>query len=253
VSVDWVSAAMAYLVAHPEYHARTYHLTNPRPETTLSMREAMTEVLAEVAETRPQPARSIAASEDTAAAFRDQMSIYRSYWSDDPEFDSTNTEQALPHLPCPRIDHEVMARLVRFAIGSNFGWPREAPLVPRYDIGAQLECWRGGWETTDWEQDHLSVVNLCVTGPGVGQWQLATREAVVMEVGLGLRAGAATCFLSSSTFVSLVQRRLTLVDAIIAGRLVVAGNGPHLCELAKLFTGLGSPEQKRILQKVTIG
>jgi hypothetical protein len=92
------------------------------------------------------------------------------------------------------------------------------------------------------------VINLCVTGPGGGQWQLASRESNVTEVDLGLRTDAATCYLTSSTFALLVQRHLTIENAIHAGRLVVVGNGPHLCELAKLFTGLGSPELEQIFQ-----
>ena len=86
----------------------------------------------------------LAPSEDFLASFREQMKVYQSYWSDDPEFDSTATERACPHLPCPEITREVMARLARFAIEVNFGWPREASIVPTYTVGSQLSKWLPG-------------------------------------------------------------------------------------------------------------
>src|SRR6185369_1715159 len=80
-------------------------------------------------------------SEEVVSSFRDQMRIYQAYWSDDPQFDSTRTEQAMPHLPCPVIDDEVMQRLVRYAIGAGFGWPREEAIVAPQDISAILSPW----------------------------------------------------------------------------------------------------------------
>ena len=137
VAVDWVSAAIAWLVSHPEHHGETYHLTNPEPATTQSMRLAMGEALGEMAQKNPVRA-SAALGEDFTATFREPMAIYQSYWSDDPQFDSSHTQAALPHIPCPQIDYDVMDRLIRFAIGANFGWPRKAPIVPAFEVRSQL-------------------------------------------------------------------------------------------------------------------
>ena len=60
VAVDWVSAAMTRLIATPQLHGQTYHLTNPAPATTESMRVAITESLAEIAS--QQKPRAVAGS-----------------------------------------------------------------------------------------------------------------------------------------------------------------------------------------------
>ena len=41
---------------------------------------------------------------------------------DDPQFDATNTHRAAPHLPCPHIDREMLARLSRKALEMRFRW-----------------------------------------------------------------------------------------------------------------------------------
>ena len=254
VSVDWVSAAMTHLISHPECHGQTYHLTNPTPATTRSMLEAMTQVLSELASGQQLPRTAM--SDDSLASFCEQMGIYRSYWSDDPDFDSTNTQTRIPHLPCPEVDHNVMGRLVRFAINSNFGWPREAPVVPAYSVGEQLMPWLERSSRMSGESDVSSRVDLCVTGPGGGQWHLNIEQGKVIEAGLGLQGrGATAWYLTSSTFADLARGHLAVEDAVNTGRLVVAGNSPHPYELARLFGDLASRDQNNLesLQKVMIG
>src|SRR5262249_47432439 len=147
-------------------------------------------VLAEIVRERPPRMRSVA-SDDYVEAFREQMMIYRSYWSDDPEFDSTATQAALPHLPCPKIDRNVMDRLVRYAIDTNFGWPREAPIPAGYDAGAIVD--RAGGNTA--QNTDARVLNLSVAGPGGGQWHLTIAGGAVATVDRGLADGAAaTCY-----------------------------------------------------------
>ena len=243
VSVEWVSAAMTHLVTHAECHGRTYHLTNQRPATALAMREAMTEVLAERVRANKIP-RATAAQDDFLAAFRDQMGVYRSYWSDDPEFDSTNTQRAIPDLPSPEIDHAVMARLVRFAIEANFGWPRELPIIPEFDAGNQLDMKKAASWSPASAPGRAVIVNLSVTGTGGGQWHLSTHSGRTFEVNPGLADEAVvTCYLATPTFSDLVRGNLALEDAIHSGRLVVAGSSLHEYELARLFVDLGSDEQ----------
>ena len=57
--------------------------------------------------------------------FHDLISIYNSYWRDDPTFDSTNSQTAAPHLPCPLIDPACLARLLAFAAKDNWGRRRK--------------------------------------------------------------------------------------------------------------------------------
>lgn len=250
VAVDWVSAAMTHLVANESLHGQTYHLTNPHPATVLSMQTAIVEALAEVVESRPAPKASSAVSEDFVASFREQMGIYQAYWSDDPRFDSTRTEQAVPHLPCPAIDHEVMRRLVRFAVQTNFGWPREAAILPPQDLSEPLSRWIDGEAPADGSQ----VVNLHAAGPGGGQWHLSIVGGRLVRAGRGLAKDAnATCYLTSPTLSALVRGELPLETAIRAGRLVVVGSKVHPRELAKVIRQLAGPGATRILEASTIG
>jgi thioester reductase-like protein len=265
VPVEWVSAAISHLLTHSECHGRTYHLTNPTPTTAVEIQTAIGEILVDVAlggkvgNGQPKPSQKIDPT-DFLASFRDQMKVYESYWRDDPQFDSTETETALPHLPCPQITHEVMTHLARFAVAVNFGWPREVPIVPTYAVGSQLSRWLPAecdWESagsdgsssvtnTGWKQraSELKHVNLQVTGRGGGQWHLILDRARLVAVGVGLRSGAgATCYLTSATFAQLAQGGLTWEDSIASGRLVVAGNAVHPWELARAFRLLISADE----------
>ena len=115
VTVDWVSRAIAEILVRPECHGQTFHLTSPRPVTT----RVMSEVLEQVIENchncfvGPGPLKDPSAIEKL---FYEQMQVYSSYWRDDPEFDTTNTEEALPDLPPPTVDHDLLVRLSKAAI-----------------------------------------------------------------------------------------------------------------------------------------
>lgn len=249
VGVDWVSAAMTWLIAHPQCHGKTYHLTNPAPATTQSMRHAMGIVLGELVCDR-KSSRSLAeVGDDYADSFREQMGVYQTYWSDDPEFDSTNTQTALPHLPCPEINANVMDRLVRFAVGANFGWPREAPIVAPYEVASQLRPWLAANGETPPGNGRLRYVSLHVSGPGGGQWHLVVDQGKLVQAGLGLRnEPGLTCYLTSTTFAELARGTITLEDSISTGQLVVSGNSVHPSELAKFFGALAADGGTETLQ-----
>jgi thioester reductase-like protein len=239
VPVDWVSAAMTHLIAHPELHGRTYHLTNPQPVTVADMLATMGTILGEIL-MRQGPARSDKIrGEEMIDSFREQMKVYRSYWSDDPDFDSTHTAAALPHLPCPTIDGTVMDRLSRFAIDTNFGWPKESPALVRHALASQLQPWLAageGLSAPDASQDYLS---LRVSGSGGGQWHLVIRQGQLVAAGQGLRNGdGTTCCLTSDTLSQLAHGQLTWDTALHTGRLVVTGDSVPPRQAARFFRDL---------------
>ena len=59
--------------------------------------------------------------------FYEHLKVYNSYWRDDPEFDKSNTIAAAPHLPCPKVDRELLLMLARKAMEMEFRW-RDAPV-----------------------------------------------------------------------------------------------------------------------------
>ncbi len=200
------------------------------------------------------------------ASFRDQMKVYESYWRDDPEFDSTETETALPHLPCPEITHEVMTHLARFAVAVNFGWPRDVPIVPTYAVGSQINRWLPA--EYDWESAGSDGSSRWLAPGGTARRRAACdrqrfeicesashgsrRRPVALDFGSsnsGCRGGRLaqraepTCYLTSATFAQLAQGGLTWEDSINSGRLVVTGYSVHPWELARAFRLLISADE----------
>jgi thioester reductase-like protein len=225
VPVDWVSGAMTHLITHPETHGGTYHLTNPQPVAVALLATAIGATLGEAARNRHERrADRLMHGEEMIASFREQMKVYQSYWSDDPEFDSSRTQAAMPRLPCPAVDDAVMQRLIRFAVDANFGWPKETPVVARYDVARVLQPWLPAAEHLPPGDDRRRYVSLRISGSGGGQWHLIIDDDRLIAALPGLCNGDGTvCHLTSDTFSQLACGRLTWQSAVDTGRLVVAG------------------------------
>jgi thioester reductase-like protein len=241
VPVDWVSAAMTWLITHPECHGKTYHLTTPTPATAQAMAEAIGSALIELVEKKQTQLATRAPSEDMIASFREQMKIYQAYWRDDPEFDSTQTEQAIPHLPCPEIDRAAMDRLIGFAIRSNFGWPREMPIVAPFNVAERLNKWLAAGRELSGLNGHSRYVSLMVSGRGGGQWHLVIDRGRLVGAKNGIKQDSGTvCYLTSDTFSRIVRGNESLENFIHAGQFVVTGNSVRACELEQCFRDLVS-------------
>jgi thioester reductase-like protein len=121
VPVDWVSAVMTHIRNNPPFHDRTYHLTARRPTLVSEMASVIQEAVECYSSlaNRNDPMRLD--GEWIANAFREQMSVYQSYWRDDPQFDQRNTKRAADHMPCPLVDRQMLMRMARWAITSRFG------------------------------------------------------------------------------------------------------------------------------------
>jgi thioester reductase-like protein len=122
VPVDWVAAAIVYLVGHPELHGQTYHLTQEKPLTARELEEALGECFHYYGPTFVGPG-AIPREEWTELeqAFYTMVSPYQQYWNPNLNFDARNLQKAAPHLPCPRIDAPMLHRLVAFAIEDEWG------------------------------------------------------------------------------------------------------------------------------------
>mgnify|MGYP005670229747 CR=1 FL=1 len=59
--------------------------------------------------------------------FYENMQVYNSYWKNDPHFDTSNTREAAPHLPCPSMDEDRMMMLAKAAVDMEFRW-RDLPV-----------------------------------------------------------------------------------------------------------------------------
>jgi hypothetical protein len=140
VPVDWVAAAVLDLMENRSAHGEIFHLTHPQPASLLDIQAAIVDALEE--HTRGDHIRAAGSSEPLEPElFRKQMTVYESYFQNDPRFDRTNAAAFLGHLPCPTMDYARLRRLADFALKSNFGWPRPpVPSRPHRKLSVDEQC-----------------------------------------------------------------------------------------------------------------
>ncbi|WP_437205060.1 SDR family oxidoreductase [Planctomicrobium sp. SH664] len=122
VPVDWVSEVMSTIVSDPSLHGKTYHLTPRVPVTARLIRDVLEEVVGLYGLRFCGAGGTMGSNSEIEELFVKHMEVYLSYWKDDPEFDATNTLAAVPHLPCPHVDRQMLIRLAKAAIDRNFNW-----------------------------------------------------------------------------------------------------------------------------------
>jgi len=224
VPVDWLSAAIVYLVTHPEHHGQTYHLASPDPVPVVEIQKVVAEAIERYYP--KQLATSISEAELRAleGLFYEYMSIYQSHWRDDPKFDLTNTQRVLPHLPCPKMTYDVLMAVSRYPIERNFVAPRHERPAPDCDVAQELSNLLAAETPAS-----SAEVGLQVTGPGGGQWQLHLVGDRVAAAEPGLPGIQTAGFhLSAATFGLLVSGELSIDESINSGRLVVQGSSQQL-------------------------
>jgi thioester reductase-like protein len=228
VPVDWLAAAISYLVTHPEHHGKTYHLASPKPVPVSEVQQVVRDA---IERHYPKPLATSITEEELKAIeglFYEYMLIYQSHWRDDPKFDLTNTLAALPHLPCPQMTYEVLMRVSRYPVERNFMHPRHEQFTAEFDVAAHLD----GWSESDHDGSAETgrSVALQVNGPGGGQWQLQIGTDKIRGVARGLPSDEGPGFyLSATTFGALAGGTLSVDESINSGLLVVntAGERPE--------------------------
>ncbi len=237
VPVDWVSAAMTRIICDEALHGRTYHLTSGSPTTVGTLCRVFEELVLElVAERRRQraveaaagvtpPASADADPEALGQMFLDQMDVYRAYWRDDPAFDTANTRAAVPDLPAPPLDDDIIRRLCRFAIDNRFRWP---PPGRRQPVAAARPLLEASLGEAEWMGPATeAVVGLAVTGPGGGQWTVSIDEGQPVSLHMGLPTGGApTVTLAATSLLELIEGRATLQAIRGRGGLAIEGDEP---------------------------
>jgi len=126
IPVDWASAVMSHVITHPEHHGKTYHLTPLHAVKSRTIRDILEQSIGFYATEFVGPDETLDNPSEVEQLFYDHIHVYNSYWRDDPIFDSTNTQQAAPHLLCPYVDLEMLQRLAQTAIDMRFSF-KERP------------------------------------------------------------------------------------------------------------------------------
>jgi thioester reductase-like protein len=238
VPVDWVSQAIARIVNDPRRQGRTYHLV---ARETVSMR-AIKAVAAEVLGidgvrwTGPSPLSDPSGLE---SLFLQQVRDYWPYLRGDPVFDDRNTRAALPDLPAPKMDHPLLARLMRFAVSDRWGRrSRQKGRDGGIDCARYVEDFfpEAARESTLGHIPLDVTVAIAVTGTGGGQWSLHWEDGSLIAVERGRDPTADVLYLMDvSTFESVVRGRITPHDAFLARQIEIIGDMEKGLKLAVLF------------------
>lgn len=235
VPVDWVSAVMTHILRHPEHHGKTYHLTPTHPITARLFRDILEQAAGFYGAVFQQAGTPLDNLTEPERFFYDHIRVYNSYWRDDPMFDRANTLAAAPHLPCPRVDRDLLMKLSRAVIEANFSTPRAKAVEPDFDAQAHLQPLLGAGTqlSSSDEPDHIWGLN--ITGHGGGQWQLLARDGQLLGAEQGLLDGRSQYRMAIETFAELAEGRLSPHEALETGRVQVEGNGVPKRELAALL------------------
>ena len=236
VPVNWVSEVISRLFVRPDTHGKTYHLTNPLPVTAGHIEAAIAQSLRESLGVEPTEGSSLSSAQ--TAEFRRQMEVYSAYFSDDPDFDSSQLRQALPEVRCPQMDAAALVRLANYAIRVNFGWPRTRPASADLDVESILQRIPANGTIKDVE----AVLRLEISGSCGGTWTIGFVR------GCPLRIESAEADLDAYFNVHTMQRILlgnrSVQESVSEGRIVLQANRTEISRGPALLQALFSRLQE---------
>jgi len=243
VPVDWVSAATTYILTHPELHGQTYHLTPRHPATARLIGDILEDAIHFYSAQFLGDQANIEDWTEAEEIFNDNIKVYDSYWRDDPKFDCTNTLTAMPHLPCPHVDREMLLRMSQVAIDCNFAGGRDKKVDLDFDAHQYLQSFHDA-NGADHQAGDQKLIGLRVLGGGGGDWHLKLSEGKLQSAGLGREVNCAAEFrLDADTFADLVHGRESTEAALQRGDLSIEGNGTPKSALMELFDELIRAEE----------
>jgi thioester reductase-like protein len=225
VPVDWLAAAIVELVTNAQHHGTTYHMTNPEPVTVRLIQEVVQEAIEQYSRRRfvgTIAEETIVQYEDL---FRQYMDIYRSHWRDDPKFDRSNTDRALPHLPCPSIDRDMMLRIAAYPVKENFILKRLDPPLDGFAPDEHLRRLASASHALAGASPEAGTLGFEVSGARGGQWRLVVQDGRVVGFEPGLAAtDRVRYYLNSNTFSSLVNGSSNVEQSVRRGHVLIEGD-----------------------------
>jgi nucleoside-diphosphate-sugar epimerase len=239
VPVDWVAGAITRLLDRTHWHGLTFHLTSPEPAAARLVREVAQDVLGIDGVTRTAPGEMTAVG-PLEESFLEHLQEYRPYLDGDPVFDCRNARTALRDFPCPRVDRNMLARLIRFAVADRWGWAnrRRSSGRVRLDCADYVErFFPESASGSALSQVPIDVtLGLEVRGPGGGGWIVRLRPGEPAEVERGQVSGVPIIYRTdAATFEAIVRGRQTPQEAFFSRRIEVVGDVEKALKLAVLF------------------
>ena len=225
VPVDWVSAVMTHVITHPELHGQTYHLTPLHPIPSRLLPDIFEEAVGFYGVHLLGEGNQPTGLNEIEQLYYDLISVYNSYWKDDPAFDATNTRRAAPHLPCPHVDHKMLMKLAKYAMSVNFTSPRAKPIEPKFDVSAALGPLLKGADRADAAAPAEMRLGLRVRGHGGGDFSLALSGDAVVSADVGVHSQcAAVAECDVDLFAALIRGQASLEQCLSAQTLSVSGD-----------------------------
>jgi len=121
VPVDWVAEAMTRIFTSEDAHGETYHLAPQEPVTTAEMISACLDYYSVDGVEFIGRDNEVPDPNLFEQALADNTAMYEAYETTDPLFDTSNTRTALPDLPCPQIDRDMLNRFIEFGESDRWG------------------------------------------------------------------------------------------------------------------------------------
>ncbi len=181
VPVDWVSAVMTRIFLDREAHGRTYQLV---PDTFVTARKVIEAgyqyfnsagvIFCGPSDVRPK-------DNEFSAKYFENVKMYESYETSDPDFDSTNLKKVVPDLKCPEITKEVILKFMEFGVRDRWGKRRPKPPTRSNLLESQSPLLLQAAEQVVKPE---FCIGIDLLGPGGGQWTLRRESGrVALERG----------------------------------------------------------------------
>ena len=173
VPVDWVSAVMTRIFLDRQAHGGTYHLVPDTFVTARKVIEAGYEYFNSAGVIFCGPSDDRPKDNEFSAKYFENVKMYESYETSDPDFDSTNLKKFVPDLKCPEITKEVLLKFMEFGVQDRWGKVRPKPPSHANLLESQsplLLQAAGQVAAPDF------CVGIDLIGPGGGQWTLQRKS-----------------------------------------------------------------------------
>jgi thioester reductase-like protein len=188
VPVDWVSEIITTLIDQQPCQGGTYAVVSDEPVSVRHLyRIYKDSLIAEYGTTRSADFRSNQSNTEgfgppaVIDSYSEQMAVYRSYWRDDPSFDSTNTKSRLPYMRCPKLDDSLLLRLCEYALRNRFAWGPK-PTAGHSESTAREFVSSANNLAASSSATNEKIFILTVTGPGGGSWSWGSTSESPGEV-----------------------------------------------------------------------
>jgi thioester reductase-like protein len=248
VPVDWVARAIVDVLGRPRWHGRTYHLAGTDPVQSRVIKETAEKVL-RLAGVEWAGAQELADPTHLERLFLDNLRDYWPYLRGDAIFACRNAGTALAHLPPPRVDGPMLARLIRFAELDQWGHagararPPGQPKPPGPQTEPDCAQYIEEFFTAHAPQSTLArtavldiMIGLDIRGAGGGQWSCRWARGELTGVRRGLDSRAEVTYRTdTATFAEVVRGAQTPQEAFFARRIEVSGDVEKALKLAVLF------------------